>query len=398
MSKNNDSSINLKERAVTETFEWRGHPIRVVRDEHSEKLLAAQDIAHVLGYRNAPDMLRTIPTEQRDTHIVRISHDSNDFRRMAVITKAGFYTACLKRETSCIKDPAAQRDVMDFQMWVTEEVLPSIDRSGSYSLPQASAPALSGKALLAAAVLEAQKTIENLEAENKELKPKALYADMVGAGENTLTMPQMAKILSSHGFPGGVVKLYRKLREDHVVYRKNGRNLPCQRYVDAGLFTARISPYEAKGHHYNGVTTLVTPKGSRWLAARYCPAAAALGESGTPVLEAAPAPTWESAFFVEGERGYQGEGYPILHVFADRKEAEDWAATHHGQPIDNKQGKQAAEDIAGLRVEALGWRWDGTLDGLRALPAADDAEFAQAVADTYALDAGPWTGGIIFHY
>ena len=35
-------------------------------------------------------MCRTIPTEQRDTHIVRISHDSNDFRRMAVITKADF--------------------------------------------------------------------------------------------------------------------------------------------------------------------------------------------------------------------------------------------------------------------------------------------------------------------
>ena len=196
MTSQNNSSINLEERAVTETFEWRGHPIRVVRDEHGEKLLVAQDIAHVLGYRNAPDMLRTIPTEQRDTHIVRISHDSNDFRRMAVITKAGFYTACLKRETSCIKDPAAQRDVMDFQMWVTEEVLPSIDRTGSYGLPASSpAPAaLSGKALLAAAVLEARKTIDSLEAENKELKPKAAYADMVGAAENTLTMGRFVRI------------------------------------------------------------------------------------------------------------------------------------------------------------------------------------------------------------
>lgn len=193
MSKMNNSSIDLEERAVTETFEWRGHPIRVVRDEHGEKLLVAQDIAHVLGYRNAPDMLRTIPTEQRDTHIVRISHDSNDFRRMAVITKAGFYTACLKRETSCIKDPAAQRDVMDFQMWVTEEVLPSIDRTGSYSLPAAPA-ALSGKALLAAAVLEARKTIDSLEAENRALKPKAAFADAVGAAENTLTMGRFVRM------------------------------------------------------------------------------------------------------------------------------------------------------------------------------------------------------------
>lgn len=247
-------------------------------------------------------------------------------------------------------------------------------------------------------MLEARKTIDSLEAENRALKPKALFADAVGAGENTLTMPQMAKILSSHGFPGGVAKLYRKLREDHVVYRKHGRNLPCQRYVDAGLFTARISPFEAKGHHFNGVTMLVTPKGSRWLAAKYCPAAAALEGSEPLVLDAAPAvPTWQNAFFVEEERGYQGEGYPILHVFDSQTDAEDWAATHNGQPIDRKRAKAEAGDITGLRVEALGWTWDGTLNALRDLPASDDAKFAQAVADVYALDAGPWTGGIIFH-
>ena len=197
----------------------------------------------------------------------------------------------------------------------------------------------------------------------------------------------------------GVVKLYRKLKEDHVVYRKNGRNLPLQRYVDAGLFTARISPYEAKGHHFNGVTMLVTPKGSRWLAAKYCPAAAALeGSEPPPVLDAAPVPTWQNAFFVEEERGYQGEGYPILHVFNSQAAAEEWAATHDGRLIDNRRAKAVAEDIAGLRVEALGWTWDGTLEGLRALPAADDVKFSQAVADTYALDAGPWTGNILFHY
>ena len=57
-----------------------------------------------------------------------------------------------------------------------------------------------------------------------------------------------------------------------------------------------------------------------------------------------------------------------------------------------------AGDITGLRVEALGWTWDGTLEGLRALPASDDGKFAQAVTDVYALDAGPWTGNITFHY
>ena len=86
-----------------------------------------------------------------------------------------------------------------------------------------------------------------------------------------------------------MVKLYRKLKEDHVVYRKNGRNLSLQRYVDAGLFTARISPFEAKGHRYNGVTMLVTAKGSRWLANRYGTAAVA------PAIEKSEPLFWRSS-------------------------------------------------------------------------------------------------------
>ena len=387
---NNSSAIEPRE------FSFEGTGLRAFdngeteRSEEERFSIVAADVAKLLGYKDATHMLRTLDDDEKGSTLLETLGGP---QRLQYVNLYGFNRACMKRETSFIKDPKAKAGVRRLQRWMTHEVMPQVEKTGEYhSQP---APTLSGKALLAAAVLEAQKTIENLEAENRELKPKAAYADMVGAAENTLTMPQMAKILSSHGFPGGVVKLYRKLREDHIVFRKNGRNLPAQRYVDAGLFTARISPFEAKGHHYNGVTTLVTAKGSRWLAAKYCPAAAA----GAPALPAAePAPlTWQNAFFVEEERGYQGEGYPILHVFDSQAEAEDWAATHNGRLIDRKRAKQEAQDIAGLRVEALGWTWDGTLNSLRALPASDDPKFVQAVAGTYALDAGPWTGGITFH-
>ena len=389
MSKTNDSSaIEPRE------FSFEGTGLRVFDNGETEQSqeerfsIVAKDLAKLLGYRSAETLCRTLDDDEKGYTVLCTLGGP---QRLQYVNLYGFNRACMKRETSFIKDPKAKAGVRRLQRWMTHEVMPQVEKTGEYHSSQPAA--LSGKALLAAAVLEARKTIESLEAENKELRPKAAYADMVGAAENALTMPQMAKILSSHGFPGGVVKLYRRLREDHVVYRRNGRNLPCQRFVDAGLFTARISPYEAKGHHFNGVTMLVTPKGSRWLAARYCPTAAALPAADT----VAPVPTWQNAFFVEEARGYQGEGYPTLHVFDWRAEAEDWAATHDGRPVDRKQGKQEAEDIAGLRVEALGWTWDGTLDALRHLPAFDAPEFVQAVADVYALDAGPWTGNIVFH-
>ena len=389
MSTTNNSS------SLVQVSQHDGKQVRTIV-RNGEVLFCGKDVAKAFGYANSNKALEDHCKSDGVTNRYPIADALGRVQNTRFITQGDVI-----RLAASSKLPGAEK----FESWIFDDLVPTVLKTGSYSLP-AKAPE-SDEELLSRAVLVATNKIQRLETANRELasenetlRPKAVFADAVGAAENTLTMPQMAKILSSHGFPGGVVKLYRKLREDHVVYRRNGRNLPVQRYVDAGLFTARISPFEAKGHHYNGVTMLVTAKGSRWLAARYCPAAAtpALEGSGTPVLDAAPVVlTWQSACFVEEERDYQGEGYPILHVFAGQEEADSWAATHNGRPIDRKQGKQEAGDIAGLRVEALGWTWDGSLNALRALPGSDDPRFVQAVADVYALDAGPWTGGITFH-
>ena len=389
----------LQKQIVPQTFDYQGSEVHVEMDSNGDPWFQASTVCPILGI-STKHLRRTLDSDEITEAVTLPNWDiyGHPGKSPLFVNEAGLYTLCLRSN---------KPEAKPFRRWVTHEVLPSLRKTGVYSLPAKASE--SDEELLSRAVLVATDKIQQLETANRELssenemlKPKAAYADMVGAAENTLTMPQMAKILSSHGFPGGVVKLYRKLREDHVVYRKHGRNLPCQRYVDAGLFTARISPFEAKGHRFNGVTMLVTAKGSRWLAAKYCPTAATPEVEGSEpsVLEEAipaPVPTWQTACFVEEERGYQGEGYPILHVFDWRAAAEEWATAHNGRPVDNKQARRIAEDIAGLRVEALGWTWDGSLEGLRHLPGSDDARFAQAVADTYAIDAGPWTGGITFH-
>ena len=201
MSKTNDSSaIEPKE------FSFEGTGLRVFDNGETEQSeeerfsIVAKDLAELLGYRSAETLCRTLDDDEKGYTVLCTLGGP---QRLQYVNLYGFNRACMKRETSFIKDPKAKAGVRRLRRWVTHEVLPSLRKTGSYSLPQAPAPAaLSGKALLAAAVLEAQKTIDSLEAENKELKPKAAYADAVGAGENTLTMPQMAKILSSHGFPG----------------------------------------------------------------------------------------------------------------------------------------------------------------------------------------------------
>ena len=184
MTSQNNSSVALQAFTFEDTRVRAGL-------EDNEPWFVAADVAKALNYGDATHLLRALDPDEKGLRLVETPGGP---QKMTTITEAGLYKIILKREAAYVKDPAARAMVTRFQWWVTHEVLPSLRKTGAYSLPQASAPVLSGKALLAAAVLEARKTIENLEAENEELKPKALFADVVGAGENTLTMGRFVRI------------------------------------------------------------------------------------------------------------------------------------------------------------------------------------------------------------
>ena len=184
MNDTNNSNIALQ------TFTFEDTTIRAGLDD-GEPWFVAADVAKALGYRDAEHMVRTLDTDEKSTHLVGTKKGP---RNAATITEAGLYKIILKREAAYVKDPTARAMVSRFQHWVTHEVLLSLRKTGSYSLPASQPAALSGKALLAAAVLEARKTIDSLEAENRMLKPKAAYADMVGAAENTLTIGRFVRM------------------------------------------------------------------------------------------------------------------------------------------------------------------------------------------------------------
>lgn len=182
MNKTNNNSTALQ------AFRFEDATIRAGLEDNEPWFVAA-DVAKALGYGDATHLLRALDPDEKGLRLVETPGGP---QKMTTITEAGLYKTILKREAAYVKDPVARAMVSRFQHWVTHEVLPSLRKTGAYNLP-ASAPAtLSGKALLAAAVLEARKTIDSLEAENRALKPKAAYADAVGAGENTLTMGRRA--------------------------------------------------------------------------------------------------------------------------------------------------------------------------------------------------------------
>ena len=107
----------------SQTFNFMGTDVRVVMTD-DEPWFIAKDVTDVLGFRNASDAIRTLDSDEKDTHIVRTLGGAQE---MISISEAGMYTLALRS-----RKPQAK----PFRRWVTHEVLPSINRTGSYAIPQ----------------------------------------------------------------------------------------------------------------------------------------------------------------------------------------------------------------------------------------------------------------------
>lgn len=236
-------------------FTYQDREIRFTK----EGGIIAADLARILGYRDAEKLTRTLDEDEKGTQMVGTPGGE---QRMSVVTEAGFYRACLNRQSGYIKDPEAQAFVKAFQRWVTHEVLPAIRRTGIYAVePQ---PQLSGKELLAAAVLEATETIRQHEAtiaqQAKELEvaaPKARTWDLIVSGDGSYTITDAAKTLASAGVQTGPRILHRQLAEAGWLY-KNQRNrwVAYQDRLNSGDLVEKPRPYIDE----DGVAQLATPQ------------------------------------------------------------------------------------------------------------------------------------------
>lgn len=79
-----------------------------------------------------------------------------------------------------------------------------------------------GKELLALAVLEAQKTIEEQTAQIEEMKPKAIFADAVATSHTSILIGDLAKILKQNGVETGQKRLFEWLRENGYLSKRKG--------------------------------------------------------------------------------------------------------------------------------------------------------------------------------
>ena len=241
--------------------------IRALRDEGGEPWFVAKDVCDALGIRT--DTVRTTldDDEVRETNPNTIGVAGG--RNPLIVSEAGLYSLILKS-----RKPEAHA----FKRWVTHEVLPAIRRDGGYMVAREdeSDDVVMARALLIAdrALKRKDKLIAEQGAQIEEMRPKALFADAVAASDGTCLVGELAKMMTQAGFTIGQNRLFELLRSDGFLGKSgSNRNVPLQRYVEAGLFKIKETAItHADGHVTINRTPKVTGKGQGYFVRRYCKA------------------------------------------------------------------------------------------------------------------------------
>lgn len=221
---------------ATSTFYFDDRRITVVMVA-GEPWFVAGEIAEVLGHRSAAEVTRLLKDKHRGTHSVRTP---GGLQSVTVISEPGFYQAVLSRKPTAKAMPGMIERIERFQDWVTEEVLPSIRRTGSYGVPTVQAPVAQGAALLdlmrnpavalelighyAAANISLQEKVE-------AAAPAVAFQQALVETDDTFGLQQAGKSLGQA--PNGFVN-WLLGRGD--IYRRNGL-CARQHLIDRGLYT-----------------------------------------------------------------------------------------------------------------------------------------------------------------
>lgn len=273
-------------------FSFDGREIRVVMVD-GEPWWVASDVAKALGYRDGPAGVRMLRPNQRGSHSVCTPGGT---QTVTIVSESGLYRMVMRSD---------RPDAEQFQDWVTDEVLPSIRKTGSYSvtsagqkLPHTSA----GHLALAEAYLEAAKALVASEAQVAELvdhvailEPKAQQADHHRAADGLLAIGDFANRVK------GWAKSQHKARVTHgevwdflgelgLLIRGDTvrHNQPTAFAIERGFLAVKVGERPSKSSPSGTKATStprLTPEGEGWVWDRAVSRIAATGSLRKPVEE-----------------------------------------------------------------------------------------------------------------
>ena len=216
---------------------------------NGEPYFVGKDVAEILGYANTSKALIDHVDDEDKLNNETLS--SLGQRGGWLINESGLYSLILSSKLSNAKK---------FKRWVTSEILPTIRKTGSYSIQnKPDSYTIEDPAARARRWAEEYEEKKALEAKIEEQKPLVEYAEHIQASKDVIDMKSMAKLASKNGIKIGRNKLFSFLRDRKILDREN---IPYANYMDKEWFQVVESPYTFNNGDVKIIrTTLVSPKG-----------------------------------------------------------------------------------------------------------------------------------------
>lgn len=237
-----------------QTFDFDGSGIRTLTIG-DEPYFVGKDVAEVLGYSNPQKAIRN-HVDDEDKGVNEMDTPGGK-QPIVIINESGLHSLILGS-----KLPEAKR----FKRWVTSEVLPSLRRNGMYAMDELlDNPDLAINALQK--LKEEREARRQLELQNAQMKPKALFAEAVETSSTSILIGDMAKLLRQNGVEVGQRRLFDWLRTNGGLMKTGeSRNMPTQKAMEKGYFEIRERTISnPDGSVRITKTTKATGKGQVWL-------------------------------------------------------------------------------------------------------------------------------------
>ena len=111
-------------------FNYNDMPIRTI-EKDGEIWWVLKDVCGVLGITNHSNVAARLDKDEKALHLVE--DPTGKAQQTSIVNEPGLYSVILR---------ADKPEAKDFKRWVTHEVIPSIRKTGSYSLTAPRTPAL----------------------------------------------------------------------------------------------------------------------------------------------------------------------------------------------------------------------------------------------------------------
>ena len=215
--------------------------LTTITNENNEVFFIGKEVCNVLGYSNTS---KAISDHCKGTITFRYeTSDNGGNPNVLIIPERDLYRLVMRSK---------KQEAEKFEEWVVGEVLPTIRKTGTYSIQQ-SLPQTYLEALKELVVKEEQ--IILLEEKNAKLQYRSDFVDVAFETDGLFSMEEVAKI---NDLPYGRNTMMQRLRDKKILTQSN---TPYQSYVDKGYFKVVEELVDNKRFKKLITTTYATQKG-----------------------------------------------------------------------------------------------------------------------------------------